>query len=81
MESVKSYKNYFLFEKQVNAFYNDELSPKFWTERVSKDGEKVDWILDPIIRKKLLKIGEEFYEKCDDIVGKTPIYDVQLTGS
>lgn len=81
MELVKSYKNYFLFEKQVNAFYNDELNPRFWTKRISKDGEKVDWVLDPIIRKKLLKIGEEFYQKCDDIVGKAPIYDVQLTGS
>lgn len=81
MEAVKSFKDYFLFEKQVNAFYQDELNPKFWTKKVSKDGSKERWVLDPIIRKKLLKIGEEFYEKLDEVVGKTPIYDIQLTGS
>lgn len=81
MESVKSFKDYFLFEKQVNAFYHDDLNPKFWTKKVSKDGSKEKWILDPLIRKKLVKIGEEFYDKVEDIVGKTPIYDIQLTGS
>ena len=81
MDLVKNFKDYFLVEKQISAFYNDELNPKFWTKKVSKDGKKEKWILDPIIRKKLLKIGEEFYEKLDDVVGKVPIYDVHLTGS
>lgn len=81
METVKSFEDYFLFEKQVNAFYQDELNPKFWTKKVSKDGSKEKWVLDPIIRKKLVKIGEEFYEKLDEVVGKAPIYDIQLTGS
>ena len=81
MESVKSFRNYFIFESQVGAFYQDELNPKFWTKRVSKDGTQEKWALDPIIRKKLLKIGEEFYESLKDVVGKVPIYDIQLTGS
>ena len=81
MELIKSFDDYFLFEKQVNAFYHDELNPKFWTKKVSKDGAKEKWVLDPIIRKKLLKIANEFYEKFDDVIGEKPIVDIQLTGS
>jgi hypothetical protein len=81
VDPIKDFKNYFLLEKEISPFYQDELNPKFWTKKVSKDGTKEKWVLDPIIRKKLLKIGEEFYQKVDDIVGKTPIYDIQLTGS
>lgn len=81
MEIVKNFKNYFLFERQISAFYHDELNPKFWSRRISRDGNKEKWTLDPLVRKKLLQIGKDFYEKIDDIVGKTPIYDIQLTGS
>ena len=81
MELVKSFRNYFLFEKEINSFYQDQLNPKFWTRRVSKDGSKEKWTLDPTIRKKLLKIGEDFYKELDDVVGKVPLHDVQLTGS
>jgi len=81
VDKVISFKNYLLLEKQVSPFYNDELSPKFWTKKETKDGLKEKWVLDPIIRKKLLKIGEEFYDSVKDIVGRTPIYDVQLLGS
>lgn len=81
MELVKSFENYFLSEKQISAFYNDELNPKFWTKKVSKDGKNEKWILDPIIRKKLLNIGEDFYDKFEDSIGKIPIVDIQLTGS
>ncbi len=81
MDPIKSFRNYFIFEKQVGSFYRDELNPKFWTKKSSKDGTKEKWVLDPIIRKKLVKIGEEFYSDLEDIVGKTPIYDIQLTGS
>jgi hypothetical protein len=81
VELVKSFENYFLLEKQISAFYNDELNPKFWTKKVSKSGTDEKWVLDPIIRKKLLNIGEDFYDKFEDIIGKTPIVDIQLTGS
>ena len=66
MELVKKFNDYFLLEKQVNAFYHDELNPKFWTKHVSKDGSKEKWTIDPIIKKKLLKIGNEFYDKFGD---------------
>jgi hypothetical protein len=81
VELVKSFENYFLLEKQISAFYNDELNPKFWTKKVSKSGTAEKWVLDPIIRKKLLNIGEDFYDKLKDVVGTAPIYDIQLTGS
>jgi predicted nucleotidyltransferase len=81
VELVKSFENYFLFENQISAFYNDELNPKFWTKKVSKSGTAEKWVLDPIIRKKLLNIGEDFYDKLKDVVGRAPIYDIHLTGS
>ena len=81
MEIVKSFQDYFLFEKQVNAFYQDELNPKFWSKRISKDGSKEKWVLDPLVRKKLLKIGQEFYDSLKEVLGKVPIQDIQLTGS
>lgn len=81
MGQIKFFREYFILEKQINAFYHDELNPKFWTKVVSKDGTKEKWVIDPIIRKKLLSIGEDFYEKIEDVVEKAPIYDIQLTGS
>ena len=81
MESVKNFKDYFLVEKQVNAFYHDELNPKFWEKKISKDGKTEKSTLDPVIRRKLLKIAEEFYAKFEDTIGKKPIVDIQLTGS
>lgn len=81
MVQIKSFSDYLILENRVGSFYNDDLSPKFWTKIVSKDGKSEKWVLDPIIRKKLLKIGEEFYESLEDVVGKIPIYDIQLTGS
>lgn len=81
MELVKSFENYFLLEKQISEFYNDELNPKFWNKKVSKSGSAEKWTLDPIVRKKLINIGEDFYDKFKDVIGKTPIVDIQLTGS
>lgn len=81
MGQVKKFDEFLIQEKQISSFYNDELNPKFWTKRVSKDGKKEKWELDPSIRKKLLKIANEFYEKFETVVGKTPIADIQLTGS
>jgi predicted nucleotidyltransferase len=48
--------------------YNRDLSPKFWEE-----GK-----MDPIIRKKLLRIAEDFW---DSLKLEVPIMDIQLTGS
>lgn len=81
MDPVKSFDQYLILENQVSSFYNDELNPKFWTKKISKDGKKEKWVFDPLIRKKLIKIAEEFYEKFESTIGKIPILDIQLTGS
>jgi predicted nucleotidyltransferase len=70
----------YLTEKKVNEFYNDELNPKFWTKKIKKDGS-IEWELDRSVRRKLLKIADDFYSKFEDTIGKPKIVDVQLTGS
>lgn len=84
MGSVLSYKNYTnlsspILERQVNPFYHDELSPVFWTKK--NKGDDVEWTLDQRVRKKLLRIADEFFEKFDDILKEKDIVDIQLTGS
>lgn len=70
----------FLFEEKIGSFYNDELNPKFWDKHVNKNGD-VKWEFDPLVRKKLLKISEDFFSKYEDLLKSTPIDDIQLTGS
>ena len=85
MALVLSYKNFVgssespILEKQVNPFYHDELNPVFWTKKVK--GDDVEWVFDERVRKKLLKIADEFFEKFDDILKEKDIVDIQLTGS
>jgi predicted nucleotidyltransferase len=67
-------------EKKVSPFYNDELNPVFWTKKKNKDGE-TEWVFDQRVRKKLLRIAEEFFEKFDEILKQKDIVDIQLTGS
>jgi len=80
VNTVKDFKDFSINEKKIGSFYNDELNPKFWDRYKKKDGE-VKWVFDSLVRKKLLKIAKDFYEKFDDILGTTPIDDIQLTGS
>lgn len=80
MSVVKGFSNFVLNEDKVGSFYNDELNPKFWDKYRTKDG-KDEWVFDRIVRKKLLKIAEDFYEKYKDLLGDLPISDIQLTGS
>jgi hypothetical protein len=70
----------YINEKKVSEFYHDELNPKFWTKKTNKDGS-IDWVFDKNIRKKLLKIADDFYSKFEDTIGKPKIVDIQLTGS
>jgi len=56
-------------------YYQDTLNPVFWTKR---SGE---YLLDPIVRKKLVSIAREFYEKYTHIAKNVEIEDIQLTGS
>lgn len=84
MGSVLSYKNFVsgsspILERKVNPFYNDELNPVFWTKKTK--GDDVEWIFDQRVRKKLLRIADEFFEKFDEILKQKDIVDIQLTGS
>jgi len=76
---VKKFQD-FLFEEKIGSFYNDELNPKFWDKKVNKEGD-VKWEFDPLVRKKLLKIADDFFSKFDDLLKGTKIQDIQLTGS
>ena len=80
MASISDFSNFVLNEEKVGSFYNDELNPKFWDKYKNKSGG-TEWVFDRIVRKKLLKIADDFYEKYKDLLGDLPIEDVQLTGS
>ena len=82
--SVLSYKNYInisspILERQISPFYNDELSPIFWTKKTK--GDDITWEFDQRVRKKLLRIADDFFEKFDEILKEKDIVDIQLTGS
>jgi len=78
--SISDFNSFVLNEEKVGSFYNDELNPKFWDKYKNKSGDS-EWVFDRIVRKKLLKISDDFYEKYKDLLGDLPIEDVQLTGS
>lgn len=71
--------NNFLLESESSTYYKESLNPSFWDKK-SGDG-KEEWSLDPIIRKKLLKIAEDFIESNSDVLKKKDILDIQLVGS
>jgi hypothetical protein len=78
--AVLDFSRFVLNEDKIGSFYNDELNPKFWDKYKNKNGE-TQWVFDRLVRKKLLKIAEDFYEKYSDLLGDLPIEDIQLTGS
>ena len=69
-----------LNEKAINAFYHDELNPKFWERKEDKKGN-VTWSFDQMVRRKLIRIAKDFFSKFSDIIKAEDIYDIQLTGS
>jgi predicted nucleotidyltransferase len=69
-----------LLEKKIGPFYNDKLNPTFWTEKKTKNGD-TEWIFDQRVRKKLLRIADDFFENFGDILKKRALVDVQLSGS
>jgi hypothetical protein len=77
---VVGFDKFSLIEGKIGSFYNDELNPKFWDKYKDKLGE-ARWVFDGLVRKKLLKISEDFYSKFGDLLGDLPIEDIQLTGS
>ena len=80
MSGVISFDKFSLNEDKIGSFYNDELNPRFWDKYKTKNGD-VKWKFDSLVRKKLLKISEDFYSKFEDLLGDLPIEDIQLTGS
>lgn len=68
-----------LNEKQVTPYYHDNLNPVFWTKKES--GDDIDWKFDQRVRRKLLRIADDFFEKYDGILKEKDIVDVILTGS
>lgn len=78
MDSALNFSD-FILESKLGSFYNEELNTKFWEEK-KKDGKSL-WEFDPLIGKKLLKIGKDFYSKFEGVLDKIPISDIVLTGS
>jgi predicted nucleotidyltransferase len=81
---VLTYNNFFsgsnlVLEKQVGPYYHDELNPVFWTKKTKND--ETEWIFDSVVRRKLLRIADDFFESYSDILKEKDIVDVQLTGS
>lgn len=68
---VVDYKKWLLVES--DKYYHNELNPLFWDNHTKK--------IDPIIRRKLIKIAQEFYSNYNNIYENIPIEDIQLTGS
>lgn len=69
-----------IFEKKVGAFYHDELNPIFWKKKKDKNGN-IEWVFDQRVRRKLLRIANDFYEKYSELLKGRVIKDIQLTGS
>jgi hypothetical protein len=69
-----------IFEREVSAFYHDELNPIFWKKKKDKNGN-IEWVFDQRVRRKLLRIANDFYEKFPELLKGRAIKDIQLTGS
>jgi hypothetical protein len=69
-----------IFEREIGAFYHDELNPIFWKKKKDKTG-KIEWVFDQRVRRKLLRIANDFYEKFPELLKGRVIKDIQLTGS
>ncbi len=80
MPEVLNFDRFCLNEDKIGSFYNDELNPKFWDKYKNKSGD-TEWVFDALVRKKLLRIADDFYSKFGDLLGDLPIEDIQLTGS
>jgi len=67
----------FLFES-YSDYYKKQLAPGIW-ERGR--GKNKTWKLDPLIRRKLMKIADEFIEQNSYVIKKSNVEDIQLIGS
>lgn len=86
MNTVLDFSNFlndrdiYINEMESSPYYHDILNPVFWTQKNSKSGE-TSWVFDQRVRRKLIRIAEDFYTKFGDILGDRVIKDIQLTGS
>ena len=69
-----------IFERSVDSFYHDELNPIFWKKKKDENGN-IEWIFDQRVRRKLLRIANDFYAKFPELLKGRVIKDIQLTGS
>lgn len=71
----------FLGENDLGHSLNSPvLCPKFWDKYKNTEG-KIKWELDPIIRKKLIRISEGFVQNIEDSTGhKCDVSDIRLVG-
>jgi ribosomal protein L17 len=69
-----------LNERENSPYYHDVLNPVFWTQKKTKS-DGISWVFDQRVRRKLIRIAEDFYTKFEDILGDRAIRDIQLTGS
>ena len=56
-----------IFEREASAFYHDELNPIFWKKKKDKTGN-IEWVFDQRVRRKLLRIANDFYEKFPELL-------------
>ena len=68
--------NAWLSLNEGDKYYHETLNPLFW--EISSDDK---YKFDPVIRKKLLSIADDFFDGYSDISEKSEIKDIQLTGS
>lgn len=52
-----------------------KLNPTFWSESSGS------WKLDPRVRRKLLRIAEDFFESHSEVLKQRDIIDIQLSGA
>ena len=76
MRYLKENFNEWLSINEGDNYYHETLNPLFWT--INSDDE---YIFDPVIRKKLLSIADDFFAGYSDIAKNSEIKDIQLTGS
>ncbi len=68
----------YIFESD-SSYYKDQLNPSFWENKGDK--QNPEWVLDTVVRKKLLKIAEDFIESNHEVLRKKDVLDIQLVGS
>ena len=61
-------------------YYHDSLNSVFWEKKKDRKGD-IKWTFDQRVRRKLVKIGKEFYSQYADVLGERVIKDIILTGS